>query len=257
MLQRARLHRPRVRRQPTRRRAATGRADLRRPTSAPTPAEIIQGVARRGRRRADVAVAVSHRAAPRGRRPDGAAAWVRELAAPGATRSSPWSTTLEPRRPHRPRAGAAAAGGDRPDEPARPGCTSIGSTNFAGGLAATQHLLALGHRRIAYLGGPAGAACNQARLQGYRAAMEAAGVAGRPTAYVAHAATSSTTTGSSPARRCSTCRERPTAVFAAQRRDWPRGVIEAARTRGLRVPRGPQRGRASTTPRSPGWPHRR
>jgi len=53
------------------------------------------------------------------------------------------------------------------------GVTSVGATNFAGGQAATQHLLALGHRRIAYLGGPIVAACNQARMHGYRAAMEA------------------------------------------------------------------------------------
>src|SRR5256885_16077360 len=51
---------------------------------------------------------------------------------------------------------------------------SVGSTNFAGGLAATHHLLTLGHRRVAYLGGPAIAVCNQARMHGYRAAMEAA-----------------------------------------------------------------------------------
>ena len=51
--------------------------------------------------------------------------------------------------------------------------TSVGATNFAGGLAATQHLLSLGHRRIAYVGGPAAAVCNQARMHGYRAAMEA------------------------------------------------------------------------------------
>jgi LacI family transcriptional regulator len=43
--------------------------------------------------------------------------------------------------------------------------TSVGSTNFAGGLAATQHLLSLGHRRIGYVGGPATAACNQARMR--------------------------------------------------------------------------------------------
>ena len=30
---------------------------------------------------------------------------------------------------------------------------SVGSTNFAGGLSATQHLLDLGHRRIGYIGG--------------------------------------------------------------------------------------------------------
>ncbi len=53
--------------------------------------------------------------------------------------------------------------------------TSVGSTNFAGGLAATEHLLSLGHRRIAYIGGPTTAGCSQARLHGYRAALEAAG----------------------------------------------------------------------------------
>ena len=55
--------------------------------------------------------------------------------------------------------------------------TSVGSTNFTGGLSATQHLLGLGHRRIAYVGGPVEAACNQARMHGFRAAMEAQGVA--------------------------------------------------------------------------------
>jgi len=53
--------------------------------------------------------------------------------------------------------------------------TSVGSTNFTGGFVATRHLLGLGHRDIAYLGGPPRAACNQARLHGYPAAMEADG----------------------------------------------------------------------------------
>jgi LacI family transcriptional regulator len=44
-------------------------------------------------------------------------------------------------------------------------------TNFTGGLTATQHLLDLGHRRIAYIGGPATAERNQARMHGYRSAM--------------------------------------------------------------------------------------
>src|SRR4029434_5891301 len=51
------------------------------------------------------------------------------------------------------------------------------------GLAATRHLLDLGHRQIAYLGGPATAVCNQARMHGYRGAMEAEG-APVPNAYV-------------------------------------------------------------------------
>jgi LacI family transcriptional regulator, xylobiose transport system transcriptional regulator len=53
---------------------------------------------------------------------------------------------------------------------------SVGATNWTGGLAATRHLLELGHRRIAMLSGPTGWPCIRARLDGYRAAMDAAGV---------------------------------------------------------------------------------
>ena len=52
--------------------------------------------------------------------------------------------------------------------------TSVGATNFAGGVAAARHLLSLGHRRVAYVGGSPTAACSQARMRGFRAAMEAA-----------------------------------------------------------------------------------
>jgi DNA-binding LacI/PurR family transcriptional regulator len=53
---------------------------------------------------------------------------------------------------------------------------SIGATNWNGGLTATRHLLGLGHRRIAAIGGPAGTLCSRARLDGFRAAMDEAGV---------------------------------------------------------------------------------
>lgn len=53
---------------------------------------------------------------------------------------------------------------------------SIGATNWNGGLAATRHLLGLGHRRIAVIGGPERILCSRARMDGYRAAMDAAGV---------------------------------------------------------------------------------
>ena len=54
---------------------------------------------------------------------------------------------------------------------------SVGATNWSGGLAATRHLLALGHRRIGVIAGPEEILCSRARLDGYRAAMDAAGVA--------------------------------------------------------------------------------
>lgn len=58
--------------------------------------------------------------------------------------------------------------------------TSVGATNWSGGLAATEHLLSLGHRRIAFAGGPLPASCSQARLHGFRAALENAGYTADP-----------------------------------------------------------------------------
>jgi len=53
---------------------------------------------------------------------------------------------------------------------------SIGAANWAGGLAATEHLLELGHRRIGTITGSPAVLCSQARLDGYRAALERAGI---------------------------------------------------------------------------------
>ena len=110
---------------------------------------------------------------------------------------------------------------------------SVGPTNFAGGFAATQHLLALGHRRIAYLGGPAAAAANQARAHGYRAAMEARKVP-VPDAYV-RSGEFTYQTGMLGAAALLDLDTAPTAVFAGND-EIALGVIETARTRGLRVP---------------------
>ncbi|GAA4200737.1 LacI family DNA-binding transcriptional regulator [Microbispora amethystogenes] len=111
--------------------------------------------------------------------------------------------------------------------------TSVGSTNFAGGLAATQHLLGLGHRRVAHLGGPATAACTQARLHGYRAAMEAAGVS-VPAGYV-RTAHFHYQDGIEGGAALFDLPEPPTAIFAGCD-EIAFGVLEAARARGLRVP---------------------
>jgi DNA-binding LacI/PurR family transcriptional regulator len=57
-----------------------------------------------------------------------------------------------------------------------PGVPSIGAANWSGGLVATRHLLDLGHRRIAVITGPPNALSSRARVDGYRAALEMAGV---------------------------------------------------------------------------------
>jgi DNA-binding LacI/PurR family transcriptional regulator len=51
---------------------------------------------------------------------------------------------------------------------------SVETDNFGGGQAATQHLLDLGHRRIAYLAGPASEWDNVERQQGYEQTLRAA-----------------------------------------------------------------------------------
>ena len=110
---------------------------------------------------------------------------------------------------------------------------SVGSTNFTGGLAATHHLLELGHRRIGYVGGTPGAACNQARLQGFRGAMEAAG------APIVNGYTRSGNfeyhDGLVEGAALLDLPMPPTAIFAAND-EMALGILEAARTRGLRVP---------------------
>jgi LacI family transcriptional regulator len=111
--------------------------------------------------------------------------------------------------------------------------TSVGSTNFAGGFAATQHLLVLGHRRVAYVGGPDVAAANQARMHGYRAAMEA-NKAPVPGDYV-RPGEFTFDTGVRGAAALLDLPAPPTAVFAAND-EIALGVIETARCRGLRVP---------------------
>ncbi|ANZ43361.1 hypothetical protein BBK82_37950 [Lentzea guizhouensis] len=54
---------------------------------------------------------------------------------------------------------------------------TVTATNWHGGLAATQHLLSLGHRRIGVIGGPENSPCSNARIAGYRSALRLAGVA--------------------------------------------------------------------------------
>ncbi|MHA6617757.1 LacI family DNA-binding transcriptional regulator [Pseudonocardia sp. DLS-67] len=112
--------------------------------------------------------------------------------------------------------------------------TSVGSTNFAGGLSATQHLLTLGHRRIGYVGGPPGSGCNQARLHGYRAALENAGIPADP--ELVQNEHFRYDVGLRAGARLLDLPERPTAVVGGCD-TIALGVLEAARVRGLRVPR--------------------
>lgn len=55
-------------------------------------------------------------------------------------------------------------------------CDCVVSDDFAGSTVATEHLIALGHRRIAHLSGSQRVSTGQERMRGYRAALEKAGI---------------------------------------------------------------------------------
>jgi LacI family transcriptional regulator len=114
-----------------------------------------------------------------------------------------------------------------------PDIPSVGATNWAGGLAATEHLLSLGHTRIAVIGGPTDVLCSRARVDGYRAAMGAAGVK-IPPGYV-RVGDFLSPTGYRETLALLDQPEPPTAVFVCADQ-MALGAYEALYERGLRVP---------------------
>jgi LacI family transcriptional regulator len=114
-----------------------------------------------------------------------------------------------------------------------PDIPSVGATNWAGGLAATEHLLSLGHRRIGVITGFADMLCSMARLDGYRSALERAGVAADPDLVkygdFQHEG------GFARAVELLDLPDPPTAIFAGSDQQ-ALGVYEAARQHGLRIP---------------------
>jgi LacI family transcriptional regulator len=113
------------------------------------------------------------------------------------------------------------------------GFPSVGATNWAGGLAATEHLLGLGHRRIGVITGPADMQCSLARADGYRSALGRAGIASDP-ALVRYG-NFQHSGGYLRAAELLDLPEPPTAIFAGCD-EQAFGVLGAARSRGLRVP---------------------
>jgi LacI family transcriptional regulator len=121
-----------------------------------------------------------------------------------------------------------------PRGPVTPGIVSVGATNWAGGKAATDHLIHLGHERIAYIGGPASAECSQARLHGYRAAMMAKGLP-IPDNYIVNGGFD-TPTGIRALTKFLQLDSPPTAIFASSD-EAAAGVLQQAAKRGVSVPK--------------------
>ena len=114
-----------------------------------------------------------------------------------------------------------------------PEVRSVGTTNWQGGLTATRHLIELGHRRIAVIGGTPGLWSSQARVDGYRSAMLEAGLA-VDERLVGHE-TFSVEGGRRQATHLLSLAGRPTAIVAAND-GQAFGVLQALRDLGLRAP---------------------
>ena len=119
------------------------------------------------------------------------------------------------------------AGTPAPDVP------SIGSADWNGGYQATRHLIDIGHTRIGIITGPADMMASTARLSGYRAALDAAGLNTEPDlirpGHFHHA------DGLEQGRALLSLPVPPTAIFASSDL-YALGVYEAARSLGLSIP---------------------
>lgn len=115
----------------------------------------------------------------------------------------------------------------------RPGPSTIEADNVGGARAATQHLIDLGHRRIAHVRGRTDLVSASLREQGYREALEAAGLPFDPDLVRVGGYRAAET--SDAARDLLTLPERPTAIFSANDLSAIR-VVEVAHELGLRVP---------------------
>lgn len=113
------------------------------------------------------------------------------------------------------------------------GALTVGATNLRGGASATEHLLGLGHERIAVIGGSPRKPCAAERIAGYRFALRAAGVEERP-GYVTHGGFSRDE-ARLRMRELLDLRQPPTAVFACSDQ-MALGACDAMAERGMRVP---------------------
>jgi len=110
---------------------------------------------------------------------------------------------------------------------------TVDADNLRGAVLATEHLLGLGHRRIAFLGGRPGLESSRLREEGFRTAMADAGAPVDPDLVRVGGYRPSIATG--PAHEVLGHPDRPTAVFAANDLSAI-ATMDVARELGLSVP---------------------
>jgi LacI family transcriptional regulator len=108
----------------------------------------------------------------------------------------------------------------------------VGTDDKLGARLATEHLLALGHRRIAHLAGPQRISTAVDRRRGYEEALKAAGIEPDPALIVE---TGFVGAGVTATHRLLDQRKRPTAVVAVNDTAAV-GAYDAAEQLGLRIP---------------------
>jgi len=110
---------------------------------------------------------------------------------------------------------------------------SVGSTNWAGGVQATRHLIELGHTRIGVIAGPESLLATRARIAGFRSAMDEAGLPVDEELVLRRAFDDEESTGAG--LFLLSLPNRPTAIFATS--DVKAlATYEAARALGLGIP---------------------
>lgn len=110
---------------------------------------------------------------------------------------------------------------------------SVGSSNWSGARTAAEHLIALGHRRIAWIGGPEASDAARDRRLGYQAALDSAGLAVDPA--LIRSGPFAVLTGAELAREVLALPSPPTAIMAADD-EIAVGVLATAHSLGIRVP---------------------
>src|SRR5581483_11015194 len=110
---------------------------------------------------------------------------------------------------------------------------SVSAAHASGADQAMQHLLALGHRRIAAITGPRGWIATEDRRRGYHAALAGAGILPDPGLEIE--SDFEITGGREAAGQLLDLAEPPTAIFAFND-NLAIGAIQAARARDMRVP---------------------
>jgi len=113
-------------------------------------------------------------------------------------------------------------------------CDLVETAHLQGGLMATDHLIGLGHRRIACLAGPANLNSSAQRIEGWRTALAKAGLAAESADLLWHSDFSSQG-GFSTMQAILASPRAPTAVFVCNDL-MGIGALSAAHQAGIQIP---------------------